>query len=57
LELLPREMIVGEILEDVKTRRRSACRLQRIKKQGYRLALDDYEDRPELAPLIELRIS
>jgi EAL and modified HD-GYP domain-containing signal transduction protein len=54
LELLPRDLIVGEILEDVKPDADLLAACLRIKKQGYRLALDDYEDRPELAPLIEI---
>jgi len=36
-------------LEDVKPDADLLAACMRIKKQGYRLALDDYEDRPELA--------
>jgi EAL and modified HD-GYP domain-containing signal transduction protein len=54
LELMPRDLIVGEILEDVKPDAEVLAACLRIKKRGYRLALDDYEDRPELAPLVAL---
>ena len=54
LELLPRELIVGEILEDVKPDSEVLAACRRIKKRGYKLALDDYEDRPEFAPFIEI---
>jgi c-di-GMP-related signal transduction protein len=54
LELMPRDMIVGEILEDVTPDAEVLAACLRIKKRGYRLALDDYEDRPELAPLVAL---
>jgi c-di-GMP-related signal transduction protein len=54
LELMPRDLIVGEILEDVTPDAEVLAACLRIKKRGYRLALDDYEDRPELAPLVAL---
>jgi c-di-GMP-related signal transduction protein len=50
LELLPHESVVGEILETVKPELDvvSACR--RMKEKGYRMALDDYQDSPEMEP-------
>src|SRR5258707_5016038 len=54
LELLPKENIIGEILETVQPDADVLAACKHIKKQGYRLALDDYEDRPELEPFIEL---
>ncbi len=54
LELMPRDLIVGEILEDVKPDADVLAACLRMKKRGYRLALDDYEDHPELAPLVAL---
>ncbi len=54
LTLMPREMVVGEILETVApdTEVLSACK--RMKDLGYRLALDDYCDMPEMRPLLEV---
>jgi EAL and modified HD-GYP domain-containing signal transduction protein len=54
LELLPREIIVGEILETIKADEEVLTACRRLKDKGYRLALDDYEDRPELTPFIEV---
>lgn len=53
LTLMPRDLIVGEILETVPPDREvlSACR--RMKDAGYRLALDDYCDLPEMRPLLD----
>ena len=53
LTLMPRELVVGEILETVPPDDEviNACR--RMKKLGYRLALDDYCDLPEMRPLLE----
>jgi|HubBroStandDraft_6_1064221.scaffolds.fasta_scaffold33910_2 c-di-GMP-related signal transduction protein len=52
LTLLPRDLVVGEILETVPPDKEviSACR--RMKDQGYRLALDDYCDLPEARVLL-----
>jgi EAL and modified HD-GYP domain-containing signal transduction protein len=54
LTLMPPDRVVGEILETVKvdTEVLEACR--RLKRAGFRLALDDFVDSPEMAPLIEL---
>ena len=54
LVLLPRNLIVGEILESVTPDAEVLASCRRMKELGYRLALDDYEDRPDLAPLIEI---
>jgi EAL and modified HD-GYP domain-containing signal transduction protein len=54
LELLPRETVIGEILESVQPDAEVLLACQRMKKLGYRLALDDYEDRREMDPLIEM---
>lgn len=54
LELLPRETVVGEILESVRPDSEVLGACRRMKTLGYRLALDDYEDRPEMEPFFEL---
>jgi c-di-GMP-related signal transduction protein len=54
LELLPRELIVGEILEDVQPDADVLAACLRMKERGYRFALDDYEDRAHLAPFLEI---
>ena len=54
LELLPRESVVGEILETVKPDEDVLAACRRLKRKGYRLALDDYEDGPEMEPFFEL---
>jgi c-di-GMP-related signal transduction protein len=48
LELLPREAVVGEILETVKPEMDVLAACRRMKEKGYRLALDDYQDSPEM---------
>ena len=52
--LFPKEQLVVEILEDVDPTPEivSACR--ELYKKGYTLALDDFEYRPELDPLIKI---
>lgn len=52
--LLPSSTTVLEVLEDIEPDAEllSACRA--LRRQGYRLALDDFSPRPEQAPLIEL---
>ncbi len=52
--LLPRQWLVVEILEDVSPSEDvlNACR--HLKDSGYRLALDDFVYRPQLAPLMKL---
>lgn len=54
LELLPRESVVGEILETVEPDEDVLAACRRLKRKGYRLALDDYEDGPEMEPFFEL---
>lgn len=54
LTLMPRELVVGEILETVApdTDVLNACR--RMKELGYRLALDDFCNLPETRPLLDV---
>jgi c-di-GMP-related signal transduction protein len=54
LTLMPKEMVVGEILETVSPDREVIDACRRMKAQGYRLALDDYCDRPETQPLLDM---
>jgi c-di-GMP-related signal transduction protein len=52
--LLPRDLVVVEILETVKPDQEvvDACRL--LKQEGFLIALDDFVDTPDWQPLIEL---
>src|SRR5579872_2349786 len=54
ISLFPRDLVVVELLENIKpdTEVVDACR--RLKQGGYLLALDDFVDTPDWAPLIEL---
>jgi c-di-GMP-related signal transduction protein len=54
MTLMPKELVVGEILETVAPDAEviEACR--RMKDLGYRLALDDYCDLPETQPLLSM---
>jgi c-di-GMP-related signal transduction protein len=54
LTFLPANRVVGEILETVSPDREilEACR--RLKRAGYRLALDDFVETPEMKPFIEI---
>lgn len=54
LTLLPKELIVGEILETVAPDQDVLAACWRMKDQGYRLALDDYCDLPETRPFLAL---
>jgi c-di-GMP-related signal transduction protein len=54
LELLPRESVVAEILETVKPETDVVAACQRMKAKGYRIALDDYQDSPEMAALFSV---
>jgi len=54
LELLPREFVVGEILETVKPAEDIVAACRRMKDKGYRIALDDYQDSPEMECLVDL---
>ncbi|HUL32861.1 MAG TPA: EAL domain-containing protein [Candidatus Eisenbacteria bacterium] len=53
LTLLPRELVVGEILETVAPDEEVVAACHRMKALGYRLALDDYCHAPEMRPLLE----
>jgi c-di-GMP-related signal transduction protein len=44
---MPKELVVGEILETVMPDKEVVAACRRLKEQGYRLALDDYLDTPE----------
>jgi len=53
LTLIPRELVVGEILETVAPDAEVLDACRRMKNLGYRLALDDYCHFPEMWPLLE----
>ncbi len=53
LTLMPKEMVVGEILETVTPDDEVKASCARMKEQGYRLALDDYTDSAEMRPLMD----
>jgi c-di-GMP-related signal transduction protein len=50
---LPPKEIVVEVLESVVADKETIEACRRLKKAGYRLALDDFGDEPDRAPLIE----
>jgi len=54
LTLMPKELVVGEILETVSPDKDVLAACSRMKDQGYRLALDDYCDLPETQPLLQI---
>lgn len=54
LTLMPKQLIVGEILETVSPDGQVIAACRRMKDQGYRLALDDYCDLPETQPFLGL---
>jgi c-di-GMP-related signal transduction protein len=54
MTLMPKELVVGEILETVAPDAEVIAACHRLKDQGYRLALDDYCDLPETQPLLAL---
>jgi c-di-GMP-related signal transduction protein len=53
LTLMPKEMVVGEILETVAADEEVMAACKRMKDQGYRFALDDYCDVAEVGPLMD----
>lgn len=53
LELLPQDSVVGEILETVKPEAEVVAACRRMKGKGYRIALDDYQDSPDMECLFE----
>ena len=52
--ILPRDRVVLEILEDVPVDDRVVATVRQLVDDGYSVALDDFEFRPELRPLVEL---
>jgi EAL and modified HD-GYP domain-containing signal transduction protein len=54
VQVLPASMTVLEILETVETTPRLVNALVKLKSAGFRIALDDFVWRPQLAPLVEL---
>jgi len=51
--LLPADRIVVEILETVRPTEEILGRCRELRSAGYQLALDDFVDSPEIAPLVE----
>lgn len=51
---LPPNSLVIEVLEDVQPTAEVLTALKRLVDDGYQLALDDFEFRPELLPLVEM---
>ncbi len=54
LTILPPDRVVGEILETVSADNETLEACRRLKRAGYRLAIDDYVDSPTLAPFLEI---
>jgi len=54
LTLIPNDRLVVEILETVRIDDEVVTACRRLKQAGYVLALDDFRDRPEWAPLVQL---
>jgi c-di-GMP-related signal transduction protein len=54
LILMPKELVVGEILETVTPDDEVLAACHRMKEQGYRLALDDYLDTPKTQRLLSV---
>ncbi len=54
IELLPKERVVIEILEDVEPTPDLVARVRELRTLGYRFALDDYVHRPAYGPLLDL---
>ena len=52
--VLPRDSVVIELLETVEPDDEVIAACRSLKDNGYLLALDDFEDRPQDAPLVEL---
>jgi c-di-GMP-related signal transduction protein len=52
--LLPRDRVVIELLESVPADPEVVAQCEILKDRGYTLALDDFVDNPESAPLLEL---
>ncbi len=54
LTLMPRDLVVGEILETVAPDEEVLAACRRMKEQNYRFALDDYCDHPDTQPLLSI---
>src|SRR5208282_3290823 len=54
LTLMPRDLVVGEILETVAPDEEVLAACRRMKEQNYRFALDDYCDHPDTRPLLSI---
>ena len=54
LTLLPPDRVVGEILETVSADSETLEACRRLKRSGYRLAIDDFVDCPGLIPFLEV---
>lgn len=52
--LLPPEIVVLEVLENIEPSARLVRRLQELRARGFRIALDDFEHRPGFDPLLDL---
>ena len=52
--LLPREKMVGEVLENVAPDAEVVDACRRLKKKGHRVALDDYVDSPEMCAFFDV---
>lgn len=49
-----KDLLILEILEDIEPTEEVVAAVADLAQQGYRLALDDYEHRPEFEPLLKL---
>jgi c-di-GMP-related signal transduction protein len=54
ISLFPPSSVVVEILENIRPDREVIDACQRLKKAGYTIALDDFVDSPDWAPLVSL---
>lgn len=54
VEVLPRETAVLELLESLEPTEELIAACRSLKKSGYRIALDDFDWRPEMEPLVAL---
>ncbi|HUK54731.1 MAG TPA: HDOD domain-containing protein [Candidatus Binatia bacterium] len=52
--LLPREKMVGEVLETVAPEPEVVAACRRLKQKGHRVALDDYVDSPEMSAYFDV---
>jgi EAL and modified HD-GYP domain-containing signal transduction protein len=54
ISLFPRDLVVVELLETIEPDVDVVDACRRLKEKGYLLALDDFVDKPDWAPLIEI---